>query len=567
MYVENSTRKVSTHLRPQASKVTASLPQAHHALEDILCKPAVRKALLWITKRGGDGKARFENLCESYDNPKVDRWTRLQWAIPHQLINLGMKKAGLDKETMKSHLFHHQPTVRSLTLTMKSIGTYGLTIPQRFSAPLFTVWNITQACNLTCKHCYQDAKHKALSDELTTAEKFDLLDQMSEQFVPFVAFAGGEPMIAPDLWPVLEHCQKVGMHVTLATNGMFLTPEMCQRLKEAGVKYIEVSIDSLNPLEHDEFRGQQGAWARSIQGIRNSVAAGIRTGMATCFTRDTVHTADDVIKFAIDLGCKTFAHFNFIPVGRGKEIMHHDLTPGQRELLMRKLQRHLADGKISVISTAPQFGRSCIVYGSDEGVFATGHAGKGEGKKTMVLSRYIGGCGAGRCYCSIQPNGIINACVYIPSEEVGDIRRQSFKHIWDNALFDTLSDRDDRGDHCGVCDYKHYCGGCRARSVSYVDDIQAGDPGCVYNYREWQELTQSADRLSAGMEASDSCCGGGCGSSHHDRQKVQLVQIAAIGAVSAAARSPKGVDGMREEEVRDVDEVADRLKDLFANPN
>lgn len=120
---------------------------------------------------------------------------------------------------------------------------------------------------------------------------------------------------------------------------------------------------------------------------------------------------------------------------------------------------------------------------------ATGHAGSGRGKQTKVLSKYIGGCGAGRCYCSIQPNGRVNPCVYIPSHEVGDLRKSHFLDIWNNSLFDLLSDRDDRGDHCGICDYRHYCGGCRARAVSYTGDIQAGDPGCVYNIHEWEEIT------------------------------------------------------------------------------
>lgn len=564
MYVDHTSQKVMTYQRPQAEKVTASLPQTHHALEDILSRPSVRRALDWMTRPDADGKCFLMRMCENYENPRADFWTRLRWSMPTFAINQALKKGGLSKETMKQQLFHHMPTVKSLALTAKSIAHHGLTVPQRFTAPLFTVWNITQACNLTCKHCYQDAKHKPLADELTTDEKLDLLDQMAAEYVPFVAFAGGEPLIARDLWEVLAHCQKRGMHVTIATNGMLLTPEMCARLKEAGVKYVEVSIDSIVPEEHDEFRGMQGAWARSIQGIRNSVATGIRTGIATCFTRETVHTVDDVVKFALDLGCKTFAHFNFIPVGRGKEIMHHDMTPGQRELLMRRLQHHLAEGKISVISTAPQFGRSCIVYGSDEGVFATGHAGKGEGRKTMVLSRYIGGCGAGRCYCSIQPNGIINACVYIPSEEVGDIRREGFSNIWTNALFRTLMDRDDRGDHCGVCDYKHYCGGCRARSVSYTDDIQAGDPGCVYNYREWEELTASTAHMVPAYQTADSCAGGTCGTDT-SAQAAQLVQILASGAVQAAAKSGEfgNVDGG---EVRDFDDVADRLKTIFT-PN
>lgn len=540
MYLKNSQQKVMTYSRPQARKATAALPQSHHRLEDILSKPSVRKILLWMTRRGPDGKCLFEKICENYENPDRDFGSRWRWALPSLAINLGLKKARLDKETMKKRLFHHPPTVKALTLTAKSIGVHGLTVPQRFTAPLFVVWNITQACNLTCKHCYQDARHKPLPDELTTAEKLDLLDQLALEYVPFVAFSGGEPLVACDIWQVFEHCRKRGIHVTVATNGTLLTPATCARLKESGVKYIEVSIDSVNPEEHDEFRGLRGAWGRSVQGIRNSVAAGIKTGMAMCFTRQTVGFADEAINLAIDLGCKTFAHFNFIPVGRGMEIRDQDLTPGQRELLMRKLQRHLGEGKIGVISTAPQFGRSCIVYGSQDGVFATGHAGKGEGKKTLVLSRYIGGCGAGRCYCSVQPNGDVTPCVYIPSKHVGSIRRQRFVEIWNNPLFDILADRNDRSDHCGVCDYRHYCGGCRARAFSYTGDIQAGDPGCSYNTHEWSEMENG----------------------HLDT--VPLVQLVVAGYSNA--RKSGETAGLAEEEVRDVDQLVDRVKSLFTRP-
>jgi len=201
---------------------------------------------------------------------------------------------------------------------------------------------------------------------------------------------------------------------------------------------------------------------------------------------------DQMVQFAIDLGCQTFSHFNFIPVGRGREIVEADLTPSQRELLMRRLTHHLQQGSINVISTAPQFGRSCVVYGWQDGVFATGHAGRGEGRKTMVLSRYIGGCGAGRCYCSVQPNGTITPCVYMSTEKVGNLREASLAEIWNNRLFDVLADREDRGDHCGVCDYRNYCGGCRARALAYTGDVTAGDPGCSFNYHLWNEVSEAA---------------------------------------------------------------------------
>jgi radical SAM protein with 4Fe4S-binding SPASM domain len=558
MYLGTSSRRIRTHVRPQVGRLTASLPGSHHVLEDILSKPVVRRAFLWMTRRDPDGKCFFMRLCENYDNPDPDFWKRLKWTLPNWVIDLGLRRAKLDKETLKQRLFHHPPTVKALALTARSIATYGLTVPQRYTAPLFPVWNITQACNLSCQHCYQNASRIPDADELTAEEKLNLIDQMGEEFVPFVAFAGGEPLVTPDLWKALERCQRQGIHVTLATNGTLLTPEMCARLKAANVKYIEVSLDSIDPETHDAFRGQARSWERTVQGIRNSVAAGIRTGMASCFTRQTAHTVDDTVKFALDLGCKTFSHFNFIPVGRGKEIIQQDMTPGQRELLLRRLQEHLLEGKITIVSTAPQFGRSCIVYGPEEGLFATGHAGRGPGKKTMVLSRYIGGCGTGRCYCAIQPNGVITPCVYISSIKVGDIRRQSFHDIWNNPLFDTLSDRDDRGDHCGVCTYRHYCGGCRARALAYTGDIQAGDPGCIYNSHQWQELTAAAgleEGEENGVQLAPEVVQGAA----------QLVQIAATTAVEAGAKS--GVlSGISEREVRQIHELAGRLKSTFSPP-
>ena len=165
----------------------------------------------------------------------------------------------------------------------------------------------------------------------------------------------------------------------------------------------------------------------------------------------------------------------------------------------------------------------------------------------MVLSRYIGGCGTGRCYCAIQPNGIITPCVYISHIKVGDLRRRSLRDIWNNPLFDTLADRDDRGDHCGVCTYRHYCGGCRARALAYTGDIQAGDPGCIYNQHLWQNLATAAGLGEIGEDVMPLALAGA-------RMGDELVQIAA-----AATRSGE-LKGIAAEEVQDLNELAASLK-------
>ncbi|MFB3815788.1 MAG: radical SAM protein [Terriglobales bacterium] len=489
MYLKGSNRRVSTFTRPQAERQSEPAAEASHRLESILANPALRPVLRWMTSSKGSGKCFFQRLCESYDNPSLTGWERHKWALPTWAINRLIRKARADRELLKLKLFHHPPTVKALALTARSIGRYGLMQPQRFTAPLLVVWNITKACNLSCKHCYQDARHRPADDELSTEEKLRVVDDLGDELVPFLAIAGGEPLMARDLFAVLRRCEERGIHATLATNGTLLTPQKCRELKAAGVKYVEISLDSLDEHEHDQFRQQQGAWRRAVEGIRNSVAAGIRTGMACCLTRANVQTAERMIEFAIELGCSTFSHFNFIPAGRGRQYFEFDLLPEQREALLLVLHRYLQEGRISIISTAPQFGRSCIMNTAADGVFSTGHAGQGRGTKALVLARYLGGCGAGRCYCCIQPDGSVTPCVYISSPVVGNLRQQRLREMWDNQLFRVLQDREDRGDHCGVCDYRVYCGGCRARALAYTSDIQAGDPGCRYNAGCVQQVT------------------------------------------------------------------------------
>jgi len=152
--------KMLTARRPQVEKVTKPLNVDRHPFEDYLSNPYMRKFLGLLTQKGADGQCYLEKLFSSYDRPDLSVLEKVKYGLPHQLIEVFRNKAGVSKDVIKEKVFHHQPTVRSLVNTAKSISTYGLTTPQRFVAPLIVVWNITQACNLTCKHCYQDATHK-----------------------------------------------------------------------------------------------------------------------------------------------------------------------------------------------------------------------------------------------------------------------------------------------------------------------------------------------------------------------------------------------------------------------
>lgn len=510
-YLSAAQRQRSQHSRDAGHNGDAAGPGSfrgvdldyHHWLEDVLGKRPVRWLLGFLSRPRRDGGTIIQQAIESYANPQASLWQRLKYWPIH--IAIRRIKGATSDETFRRSVAEHTSTVRGLVLTARSVAEFGLTTPQRFSAPMFLVWNFTNLCNLNCRHCYQDTAHRRLPNELLLAEKLNVVDQAGRLSIPMIAFAGGEPTIDRDLLPVLHRCHKYGIHTSIATHGGTMTPKLAAELAEAGVRYVEVSLDSVDARRHDEFRGVRGMWERSVRGMRIvTQTPGLRLGVAMCVHQGNYDEVERMIQFAIDMGASTFAHFNFIPVGRGLEMVEGDLTPRQREQLLLLLNKWMQSGKIGVLSTAPQLGKVCLAHAPIEGRTAASHAGSGAGLKARVVAKYLGGCGAGRCYNAIQPNGDVTPCVYLPHRVLGNVRQRPLAEMFrDNKFWEISCDRARRLSHCEVCKFKNYCGGCLARSDAYYGVLNAGDPGCLFNEKHWEELVRRG-------VASDPTLANGC---------------------------------------------------------
>jgi radical SAM protein with 4Fe4S-binding SPASM domain len=470
----------------------------HHPLERWVGRRPFRWLLGRLTRVGRDALTALERIVRTYRNPAAPRRARLKYWLLHRFID--RMRGDVDVQTFRRRLADHEPTVRGLVIVARSISEFGLTVPQKFSAPLFAVWNFTNRCNLACRHCYQDSRPKTAADELSLAQKLDLVDQMGAAYMPMLAISGGEPTLSGDLLPVLRSARRFGMHLTVATNGTTMTRKLAAELAEAGLRYVEISLDSVRPERHDAFRGSSGLWRRTVEGMRNVLATPpLRLGIAMCVHQGNVAEVREMIAFARDIGAGCFAHFNFIPVGRGLRMVSGDITPRQREDLLALLNETMQEGGIGVISTAPQLGRVCLagpVGGAaraaaarDDGRMSCSHAGSGSGVKARVVAKYLGGCGAGRTYVCIEPDGNVTPCVYLPHRVMGNVRRMRLIDIYRTSAFrDILNDRSRRLHHCEVCAFRNYCGGCRARADAYFGQLHAGDPGCLFNQKHWDKL-------------------------------------------------------------------------------
>src|SRR4051794_14933547 len=177
------------------------------------------------------------------------------------------------------------------------------------------VWNLTRTCNLKCVHCYTSSEAKRYPDELPTETCKAVLDDLAEFKVPAVLFSGGEPLVRPDLFELAAHARSKGLHVVLSTNGTLIDQAKAKRLKELEFAYVGISLDSAIPAIHDQFRGVEGAFERTMRGFRHCVEAGQKVGLRLTLTRHTCENLDMIFDFLEREGINRACFYHLCPAG------------------------------------------------------------------------------------------------------------------------------------------------------------------------------------------------------------------------------------------------------------
>jgi len=331
--------------------------------------------------------------------------------------------------------------------------------------PHVVAWNLTKRCNLECAHCYIAAgPHESAAGELDTAACLEIVDQLlAVNPAPILILSGGEPLLRADLAEIAQYASANGATVVVGTNGTLLTDERIAGLKNAGVSGVAVSVDSLRPSYHDNFRHGRGALADVQAALARLTAARLDFIIQTTVTKGNRGELERLVAWSAEQGAVAFNCYFLVPTGRGASLT--DLSPADTEAVLGDLARWQREyrGRMMVrAKCAPHFMRH--VYQSDP--------------DSPILS-YETRCPCGTQYCRITPDGKLTPCPYLP-EVAGDLRTQSFAEIWRSSrLFRQLREGT-LGGKCGACEYRGLCGGCRARAFALEGDILAADPSCAY---------------------------------------------------------------------------------------
>lgn len=329
--------------------------------------------------------------------------------------------------------------------------------------------NLTRRCNLACEHCYMDAEtlRDGSKDELTTEEVCRLLDDVVHcGDGAMVVLTGGEPLARRDVEIIAAYGSQLGLAMVVGTNGTLLTAQRVKSLQQSGVLGVGISLDSLDPVYHDKFRGKPGCWSRTMKGIDNCRRLGLNFQIHFSINKDNAHELGAMIDFSRANGARVLNIFFLVCTGRGESMT--DISAQQYEQVLEEIieaQQQVSDLIIRP-RCAPHIKR--IAYQRDP-----------QAPINRISGREADACIAGIHYCRVTAAGGVTACPYIP-REAGNIRSQDFIELWQHAPdFNRLRKPVLRG-KCGACEFQQLCGGCRARALAHGHDLLDEDPLCGY---------------------------------------------------------------------------------------
>ena len=324
---------------------------------------------------------------------------------------------------------------------------------QGLDAPICLTWELTYACNLRCIHCLSSSGKQA-PGELSTAEAKALLDELAALKVFYINVGGGEPMVRPDFFELMEYAIQRGIGIKFSTNGTLIDETAARWIANMDYLDVQISLDGATAEVNDALRGR-GAYARARQAMERLAGYGFPFKINAVLTRRNFAQLDALYALAQSYGAQLRVT-RLRPSGRGRAVwgaLH--LTPEQNRALYAWLRAH------PDVLTGDSFFHLSALGAPLDG---------------------LNMCGAGRVVCCIDPVGDVYACPFVLAPEfcAGNVRQQSFTEIWRRSpLFQHLRRWEVAGS-CQSCRAFQLChGGCMAVKHFVGVPLDDPDPECV----------------------------------------------------------------------------------------
>lgn len=351
--------------------------------------------------------------------------------------------------------------------------------------PFVAIWEITRSCDLACRHCRAEAINWRDPMELSTEEGYDLLDQINAMGTPIMVLSGGDPIKRDDIFDLVSYGKNLGMRMaTIPAATPNLTFDIVKKLKNSGLDQMAMSLDGPEAFVHDAFRGVEGAFDITMQGVKWAHEVNLPLQINTVFSDFNFDYFDDIAQMVKDLGVVFWEVFFLVPMGRGKVL--RQLTPEQYEILFGKLYDFSNKVDFIVkITEGQQYKRFVLQKEKGKAKLQSRSSHLREKDEFSHGKLHIGRTSrtvnAGNGFIFISHTGDIYPSGFLPVS-TGNIREVSLVDTYrEHPTFKLLRDYSQLVGKCGICKYRNVCGGSRSRAYAMTGNLMETDPLCHYD--------------------------------------------------------------------------------------
>ena len=335
-------------------------------------------------------------------------------------------------------------------------------------------WHITDECDQRCKHCYIFSENACKKLDAMTWEQMQKILENCLDFcraygrLPYFYITGGDPILHPDFWRLLERLHELQIPFTILGNPFHLDDEVCRRLKALGCEKYQLSLDGMEKT-HDWFR-KPGSFASTLEKIGCINRAGIRSVIMTTVSGTNIDEVPDIADAVVQAGANVFAFARYCPTSEEKDVGIEPLR--YRKLLEdcdRKFRAYEAAGCETYFNKKDHL---WTLYAYETGAFRLPE----DAQPGMIY----GGCNCGNCHLTILPTGEVYACRRVRNSRVGNVFADRLVDLWIGPM-EAYRDYN-RFSKCAKCELLAYCRGCPAVASGRDGDFYAPDPQC------WKEV-------------------------------------------------------------------------------
>ena len=338
--------------------------------------------------------------------------------------------------------------------------------------PLQVTWEMTRACEWKTTPARAAARAVRDKQEVSTAEALHLIGEVAAMRVPLLALTGGDPLLRPDLFPLVEFAARRSVRTSLTLLPTpLLDAQAIADLKECGLMRVAFWLHGSSAAHHDCYTGLSGSHHRMMEIIGLCNEAGLAVQINTIIARRNFHDVDPMIELLTRLDAVLWNVFFFVPATLAER--EEMLTAQQHEEVFARLYAASKRVHFQIKTTEGQHYQRYILQ-------RRARESRGGLSAAEVMTLTPKGVNDGRGLVFINHHGDVYPSRFLPLS-AGNITTQSLADVYgDSSLFVSLRDSSRLKGKCGPCAFRTICGGSRARAYAVTGDLFAEEPCCAY---------------------------------------------------------------------------------------